>query len=144
MLGIKPGNLHLSRRCLLYIHRKIQLRQPSHGLPYAFLTPLTLLVDEDHSHTLTLRQVMCTHAGTISWLSGCALWGTSMEYVRRNYFEVRLSSPESSLVADVLSTHRQILQYLQRTNPGQASALRGWQYQHVVHQQHNMLSEGFL
>ena len=31
---------------------------------------------------------MYTGAGTLSWLSGCALWGTSMEYVRRNYFEV--------------------------------------------------------
>lgn len=28
-------------------------------------------------------------AGTLSWLSGCALWFTSLEYVRRNYFEVR-------------------------------------------------------
>jgi hypothetical protein len=27
-------------------------------------------------------------AGTLSWLSGCALWFTSLEYVRRNYFEV--------------------------------------------------------
>ncbi len=28
-------------------------------------------------------------AGTLSWLSGCALWFTSLEYMRRNYFEVR-------------------------------------------------------
>ncbi|CAL8470322.1 g9864 [Coccomyxa elongata] len=27
-------------------------------------------------------------AGTLSWLSGCALWFTSLEYVRRNYFEL--------------------------------------------------------
>ena len=30
-------------------------------------------------------------AGTLSWLSGCALWFTSLEYVRRNYFEVSYS-----------------------------------------------------
>ena len=34
------------------------------------------------------KQCICIYAGTLSWLSGCALWGTSMEYVRRNYFEV--------------------------------------------------------
>lgn len=31
-------------------------------------------------------------AGTLSWLSGCALWFTSLEYVRRNYFEVGTQS----------------------------------------------------
>lgn len=28
-------------------------------------------------------------AGTLSWLAGCALWVTSLAWVRRNYFEVR-------------------------------------------------------
>ena len=27
-------------------------------------------------------------AGTISWLGGCALWATSVEYVRRRFFEL--------------------------------------------------------
>jgi len=27
-------------------------------------------------------------AGTISWLGGCALWATSVEYVRRKFFEL--------------------------------------------------------
>ncbi len=30
-------------------------------------------------------------AGTLSWLCGCALWFTSLEFVRRKYFEVRTS-----------------------------------------------------
>lgn len=28
-------------------------------------------------------------AGTLSWLAGCALWVTSLAWVRRNYFEAR-------------------------------------------------------
>lgn len=31
-------------------------------------------------------------AGTLSWLCGCALWFTSLEFVRRKYFEVRSSA----------------------------------------------------
>ena len=27
-------------------------------------------------------------AGTISWLGGCALWATSIEYCRRKFFEL--------------------------------------------------------
>ena len=27
-------------------------------------------------------------AGTISWLGGCALWATSVEYCRRRFFEL--------------------------------------------------------
>ena len=29
-------------------------------------------------------------AGTLSWLAGCALWVTSLAWVRRNYFEACL------------------------------------------------------
>ena len=45
-----------------------------------------------------VRDVVCICAGTISWLSGCALWGTSLAWVRRNYFEVGMRLPMSFLM----------------------------------------------
>ena len=38
-------------------------------------------------------------AGTLSWLAGCALWVTSLAWVRRNYFEAR---PHAVLLKNML------------------------------------------
>lgn len=38
-------------------------------------------------------------AGTLSWLCGCALWASSVAWVRRNFYEVPPEGPTGSPLA---------------------------------------------
>ena len=61
-------------------------------------------------------------AGTISWLGGCALWATSVEYCRRKFFELFYKTHIVGLITFFLFGYMHHISLWAYTMPGMSSS----------------------